>query len=210
MLTVWSDLLDPWAYVTLLRLHRTRDRLDANDLDFELRAWPAELTDGEVAAADTVCGDVGALAQLESAAFSAYQGPGWPASSIPAFEAQKWAFGLGQDVGERFDMALRRALFMHSHNIGRRDDLLAVAATEGLDADDLAGALDDGRHRADVKADVAAGQAAGVAEAPLVVLPDGTAHANPGTSYRRVRGLAIVEADHPSVYEEIVRVASID
>ncbi len=210
MLTLWSDLLDPWAYVAVLRLHRTRDRLGAGDVDFELRAWPAELLGDGPPAESQVRADVGALAQLESAAFSSYDGPAWPQSCLPAFEAQKWAFALGQDVGERFDLALRRGLFLHSHNVGRRADLLEIATTEGLDADGLAAALDDGRHRADVKADLAAGQAAAVAESPLVVLPDGTAHVNPGLSYRRVRGLAIIEGDHPSVYEEIVRVAAID
>ncbi len=210
MLTLWSDLLDPWAYVVVLRLHRARDRLDATDLEFELRAWPAELTGQGPPPGAQVRSDVGALAQLESAAFSAYEGGAWPTSSLPTFEAQKWGFGIGQDIGERFDLALRRALFLHSHNLGRRADLLAVASTEGLDADDLAAALDDGRHRAAITADVAAAAADGVDDAPLVVLPDGTAHLNPGVTYRRVRGLAIIDGDHPSVYEEIVRVASID
>lgn len=210
MLTIWSDLLDPWAYVAVLRLHRARDRLGATDLDFELRAWPAELTGDGPPSGSQVRSDVGALAQLESAAFSAYEGGAWPRSSVLAFEAQKWAFGLGQDLGERFDLALRRALFMHSHDLARRSDVLAVAATEGLDAADLAAALDDGRHRAAITADVATGVGEDLEGAPLVVLPDGAAHLNPGISYRRVRGLAIVDSDHPSVYEEIIRVAAID
>ncbi len=210
MLTLWSDLLDPWAYVVVLRLHRARDRIGASDLDFELRAWPAELHGGTPVPGAQLRSDVGALAQLESAAFSAYTGGAWPTSSLPAFEAQKWAFELGQDVGERFDLALRRALFLHSHNIGRRAELLAIAATEGLDATGLAAALDDGRHRGAITADVAAASEAGVDDTPQVVLPDGTAHVNPGVTYRRVRGLAIVDSDHPSVYEEIVRVAAIE
>ncbi len=210
MLTLWSDLLDPWAYVVVLRLHRARDRLGISELDFELRACPAELHSGEPARGSQVRSDVGALVQLESAAFSAYSGGAWPTSSLPAFEAQKWGFELGQDVGERFDLALRRALFLHSHNLGRRADLLAVAATEGLDADGLAAALDDGRHRAAITADVAAAREADVEDTPLLVLPDGAGHLNPGVTHRRVRGLAIIDSDHPSVYEEIVRVAAIE
>ncbi len=210
MLSLWSDMLDPWAYVATLRIHRARDRLRADDLEIDLRAWPAELAGGDPPDEHQVRSDVGALAQLESALFSQYAAPVWPRSCLPAHEAQKWALEIGQDVGEQFDMALRRAFFLHGHNLEEIADLAAVARLEGLDGDDLIAALESGKYRAAVQADVDAGHDAGVEGSPTVVLADGTLHHNPGIDVRRVRGLAIVASDHPSVYEEIVRVAAID
>ncbi len=209
-LTIWSDLTCPWAYVAVLRLHRTRDRLGADEVEFDLRAFPLETTEGGAPGESQVRADVGTLVQLEGSGFSLYEGATWPASTILASEAQKWGFSVGQDIGERFDLALRRGFFLHSHDLGRREELLAVAKTEGLASDDLAAALDTGRFRAAVAADAAEAAASDIEGSPTVVLPDGAAHFNPGIAFTRVRGLAHLEADHPSVYEEIVRTAAMD
>ena len=209
-ITVWSDLTCPWAYVAAVRLHRTRDRLQAADLDFEFRALPYELTDQPMPGEARVRNEVAALAQVETSLFSSYDGPGWPGSTLPAFEAQKWAYRLSQDIGERFDLALRRALFLHSRNIADRRHLQEVARAEGLDPDHLGEALDTAAHRKEVVADARDAEALGVGGSPQIDLPDGASHVNPGMTVSWVRGIPLIERDHPSVYEEIVRVGVMD
>ncbi len=210
MITIWSDIHCPWAYVALLRLHRMRDHLGADRLIFDLRSYPRELVDLELSRFEAAQHEVVALAQLEPTAFSALRSEAWPTSNLPAFEAQKWGFSLGQDIGESFDLALRRAVFLHGHNLSVRAELVAVAETEGLGAEQLAAALDDGRFRKTVMADLGDALAQGIEGSPQVALPDGTTHHNPGIAYRRERGIPIILADHPSVYEELIQVATIE
>ncbi len=204
VITVWTDMLCAWSYVAVARLHRARQRL-AVDVALDVRAWPAELTGGQSAGEAQLRNQAAALAQREPTLFSSYDGARWPATSVPAFEAQKWAYSLGPEIGEGFDLALRRALFLHSRDLSNATDLLAVAAAEGLDAEHLARALGSGQFRSAVTADVAAGQEAGVEGTAQVDLPDGASHLNPGMTHQVVRGIPIVEADHPGVYDDLVR-----
>lgn len=210
MITIWSDLYCPWAYVAVLRLHRMRSHLGADRVVFDLRSYPLELTDHRYLDTDLAHSEVVALAQLEPTAFSGHPGLSWASTRLPAFEAQKWGFSLGQEIGEGFDLALRRAVFLHGHDLSLRHELLAVAAAEGLMAEQLGAALDDGRFRKAVMADFADAQDLPIEGSPQVFLPDGTTHHNPGITYRVQRGIPIIEADHPSVYEELIQVAAIE
>lgn len=210
MITIWSDIHCPWAYVAFLRLHRMRDHLGADQLIFDLRSFQREPVAGTEINAETAKREVVALAQLEPTAFSALRSDAWPTSNMNAFEAQKWGFSQGQEIGESFDLALRRAVFLHGHNLGVRNELQAVAELEGLKADQLAAALDDGRFRKAVVADFNDALAQEIPGSPHVVLPDGTSHLNPGITYRTERGIPIVISDHPSVYEELVQVGTVE
>ncbi len=209
MITIWSDIHCPWAYVAVLRLHRMRDHLGA-DLVFDLRSYSRELADGAEISAETAKREVVALAQLEPTAFSALQSEAWPTSNLAAFEAQKWGFSQGQDIGESFDLALRRAVFLHGHNLGARSQLLAVAELEGLMADQLGAALDDGRFRKPVTADFDEARTHEITGSPEIVMADGTSHHNPGITYRTERGIPIIVSDHPSVYEELIQFGTVE
>ena len=209
-ITIWSDLTCPWAYVAGLRLRAARDQARAERVTFDFRAFPAELTDGKVHDEATVRNQVAVLAQLEQRAFSSYEGATWPASSLLGWEAQKWGYSLGQETGTDFDLALRRAFFLHSHDLSSRRELVGIATQEGLDATSLAAALDSGVHRSEVMADWAAAVQAGVVGSPQLDLPDAESQFNPGITHEVVRGIPIIHADHPSVYEEMIRIAAFD
>lgn len=210
VLRIWSDLRCPWAYVATVRLHRMRDHLSAEEVIFEHRAYPLELTDEGAPSEQATRAEMAVAAQLESSVFSAYDNPTWPSSYLAAFEAQKWGYSMGQDIGERFDFALRKAFFLHGHNLSMRNELLTVARIEQLSVDQLAGALDDGRFRKAVMADYAEAIDLGIEGSPQVFLSDGATHHNPGTTVRWERGLPIIESDHPSVYEELIQVSAVD
>ena len=210
MITIWSDIHCPWAYVAIVRMHRMRAHLGAERLIFDLRSYPRELIDPDSINGAKTQREVVALAQLEPTAFSALPDTAWPTTNLPALEAQKWGLSLGQEIGESFDLALRRAVFLHGHNLSVRGELLALAETEGLSADRLAAALDDGRFRKAVAADVDEARAQGVEGSPVFVLPNGTSHLNPGITYRLERGIPVIASDHPSVYEELVQFATVE
>jgi predicted DsbA family dithiol-disulfide isomerase len=206
-ITIWADIGCPWSYVACLRLHRMRDHLGITDVDFEFRARPTELGDAGPQAPSEIKAASIALAQVEHTAFTAYKGERFPTTLLPAFEAQKWGYSLGQEVGEGFDLALRRAMFLHSHDLSQRSHLLEVATREGLDATSLAKSLDSGAWRAAVMEDHEAARSLTVEGTPVVVLPDGSEHGNPGMTVEWIRGIPVIHDDHPSVYDDILRAA---
>lgn len=209
-ITIWADMGCPWSYVTMLRLHSVRDHLNADRVEFDIRALPLEFVDKAAPSPAQRRYEMAALAQREHTAFSAYQKRMWPTTLLPAFEAQKWGYSMGQHIGEQFDLAIRRGLFLHFHNISMRHELLAIAESERLEPGALAAALDDGRFRKDVTADYAAAKDTGITASPTVALQDGEVHVNPGMTVTWLRDLPIISADHPSVYEEIIRTAGLD
>jgi predicted DsbA family dithiol-disulfide isomerase len=204
VITVWSDMFCPWGYVTGLRLRKIRDELGV-DVAFDFRTWPLDVA-FKPQPASRVKAEIVALAQHEPNAFTLYQGD-LPTSSVLASEAQKWGYSYGDEVGESFDLAIRRALFLHSRNVGLQSELLAVATTEGLDAGALAGALSSGRFRSAVDADIREGRELPVEGSPTVVLPDGTVASNPAFEVNRVREIPIIVGDHPSAIADLLQQA---
>lgn len=77
--------------------------------------------------------------------------------------------------GRQHEMAerLMSAYFTEGRHVGRVDDLVALAAEVGLDADAARDALESNRHLADVRADQAQAQAYGIQGVPFFVI-DGT------------------------------------
>jgi predicted DsbA family dithiol-disulfide isomerase len=203
VITVWSDMCCPWGYVTGLRLRRIRDELQADSVSFDFRPWPLDIT-YRPHQPNRLRAEIVALAQHEPSAFTLYEGA-LPTSSVLASEAQKWGYTYGQEVGEHFDLAIRRAMFLHSRNLGLHSELLAVARTEGLDADTLAKALSTGAFRADIDADIAMAKEIPVGTSPTVVLPDGAAFSNPGFEVSRVREIPIITADRLAVFEDLIQ-----
>ena len=65
--------------------------------------------------------------------------------------------------------ALLKAYFVDGGHVGRVDDLADLAATVGLDHDDVVRALESGQYTAAVKADVAQAAAYGIQGVPFYV-----------------------------------------
>jgi predicted DsbA family dithiol-disulfide isomerase len=205
VITVWSDMFCPWGYVAGLRLRKMRDELGA-DVSFDFRTWPLDVA-FRPQQTSRVRAEIVALAQHEPSAFTLYEGD-LPTSSVLASEAQKWGYSYGDEVGEYFDLAIRRALFLHSRNLGLHSELLSVATTEGLDADALSEALSQGTYRAAVNADIVEGRALPVEGSPTIVLPDGTLFSNPGFEVNRIREIPVIVGDHPSTIADLVQQAA--
>lgn len=203
VITVWSEIYCPFAYLMMSRLVEAVESSDQR-IEIQSRAWPLELKNEKPFPAETVAAEIPALAQYEPDAFARPSGD-WPTTFLPAFEAVKWAYSLGTSEGVALDLAVRRAFFRDGANVSYRHVLLDVAEVQGLDRDGLAGALDSGRFRAAVMNDYAEAEKIGVKGSPTVILPDGASMVNPGMKIDWVRGLPIIVADDRLVYTELVR-----
>ncbi|HEX2221220.1 MAG TPA: DsbA family protein [Candidatus Limnocylindria bacterium] len=213
-IAVWSDLHCPWSHVAVWRLHDARRRLGLSEtVRFDHRVFPLELFNSEPTPFRTVSAEVPVCAQLAPrAGWQIWQGPltAWPVTTLLPMEAVQAAKDQGLAASEELDRALRVAFFGESRCISLRHVVLEIAsACEGVDVAALAAALDEGRARARIAADwrVASGDA--VRGSPHLFVADGGDWHNPGTRMHwegsEGIGFPVVDADDPSVYEEIVR-----
>jgi predicted DsbA family dithiol-disulfide isomerase len=211
---VWSDLLCPFAYVGLLRLRRARARLGF-DVAIEHHTFPLELFNGPHPRRGTDTEAVG-LGQIEpEAGFRVWTAADdlYPHTVLLAAEAVHAASAQGLAAGEELDLALRRAFWTESRSISHREVILAVAgAVPQVDVDELAAALDDGRHRKDVMADFAVAQTDAIAGSPTLRFADGTTVTNPGIEVHWegpwAAGFPVVDAHDPGVYDGLLERAT--
>jgi predicted DsbA family dithiol-disulfide isomerase len=179
VLTVFSDLHCPWAYVFSIRLRRARAGVGEPPVAW--RCWPLELVNQRGTPWQTLSQEIPVLTQLEPDHFAAPRRETWPSTMLPAMEALKVAGELGgPEAADHFDQAARRAFFLDRRDLSLRPTLADLAAESGLDRTRFLDAFDGGGHRRSVVADWQEGRRRGVQGSPQVFLPDGTAHFNPG------------------------------
>jgi predicted DsbA family dithiol-disulfide isomerase len=191
VLTVFSDLHCPWAYVLSIRLRRARTGVDRPPVAW--RCWPLELVNERGTSWDTLSQEIPVLAQLEPDHFSRPRRETWPSTLLPAMEALKVAGDLGGPrTADRFDELARRAFFLERRDLSLRPTLADLAAEAGLDRDAFVDAFDGGGYRRSVVADWQEGRRRGVEGSPHVFLPDGSAVFNPGVGgIDWVRGIPV-------------------
>ena len=93
MLTVFSDLHCPWAYVFSIRLRRARG--EASRPPVAWRCWPLELVNERGTPWETLSQEIPVLTQLEPDHFAPPRRETWPSTFLPAMEALKVAGELG-------------------------------------------------------------------------------------------------------------------
>lgn len=215
-IVVYSDIGCPWSHLAVYRLLRARTALGLDGavvLDHRVfalevvnrRPTPKLVLDAETVAVGSL--DPGAGWQLWQEAPASY-----PVTTLPAMEAVQAAKEQGLAASERLDRALRVAFFAQSRCVSVRSVILDVAEScDGVDADAVADALDDGRARRPMMDQHHAGMSPAVAGCPHVFLPDGDLH-NPGIEMHwhgeEGRGFPVITRDDPSVYDDILRRAS--
>src|SRR4029450_13584265 len=126
VLTVFSDLHCPWAYLFSIRLRRARTAVSEPPVAW--RSWPLELVNERGPPRETLSQEIPVLAQLEPDHFAPPRRETWPSTFLPAMEGLKVAGELGGPAAaDRFDEAARRAFFLH------RRDLAVRALLGGVD-----------------------------------------------------------------------------
>ncbi len=217
-LVLFSDIACPWATVVVLRL---RDARAALGLDGTLPilhlAHPLELLHEQPLTRRVIDAEIPICAAATPGfGWSLWQGrlDEYPTSSLLAVEAVQAARRQSEAAAEELDLALRTALFVRSRCITLRHEILAAAQRcPALDVDRLQHDLDHGVARAAVTRQGAAARAGAASCTGEVVLPDGTAHCNPGVQSdwlgpRLPRGVPVVQRDDPAVYRRLVASAA--
>ena len=208
MLTVYSDLNCPWAYLFSIRLRRTLER-QARPAQVQWRSWPLELVNERGTPWSIVSSEIPVVAQLEPAHFSAPDRDSWPSTLLPAMEAVKVADAVGGSAAaDRYDAAARRAFFLDKRDLSLRSTLIELAGETGLDRERFRAELDGGGQRRAVIADWHDGRERGVQGSPHVLLPDGSDVFNPGIgSVDFSRGIPIIKEVDQSIIEQLARAA---
>lgn len=117
---------------------------------------------------------------------------GWPATTLPAFEAAWCAFQQGEGIGREFDLRIRRAFFAEGRNIGKREVMLDLAREAGLDMGHFTRCFDNGAARAAVLEEGRLGKESfDVHGTPTIMLSDGTKLRHP-IAYARIQDDRIV------------------
>jgi predicted DsbA family dithiol-disulfide isomerase len=179
VLTVFSDLHCPWAYVFSIRMRRARVAVGRPPVAW--RCWPLELINRRGTPWQSLSQEVPVLAQLEPDHFSPPRRETWPSTFLPAMEALKVAGDLGgPEAADRFDEAARRAFFLDRRDLSLRPTLADIATEAGLNRERFLDAFDGGGYRRSVIADWEEGRRRGVEGSPHAFLLDGTGVFNPG------------------------------
>ena len=216
IIVVFTDVMCGWSTIAFHRFYRARaaagldDRLILDPQLFLLEdvnqmALNTKIIEGEKPV-------VGALAQeLEFKPWQ-HDPSEYPVTSLPANEAVHAAKEQSPHAAEQLDMALRLAFWRDSRCISMRHEILDVAAgCDRVDVDRLREALDSGRARGPMMRTYLGCRDA-VQGSPHFFLPDGTDVHNPGVSMHQVgkpgAGFLVVDADHPEVYDQMVRRAA--
>ena len=213
-IVVWSDIACPWAHVAVARLHRVRRELGLEaDLRLDHRAFPLELINERSTPKLVLDAEMPVAGALEpQAGWRMWQRPAWeyPGTVLLALEAVQAAKEQSLEASDALDRALRVAMFGDSRCIFLRSEILSVAEEcAAVDAGVLAKAIDDGRARRALMDQAVEAAGTTVQGSPHLFLPDGTDVHNPGVELhwegKKGRGFPVVDADDPSVYDDIVR-----
>lgn len=156
--TVFADVVCPFAHVGLRRLVAARAERGRSDVALHVRAWPLEWVNGTPMGGRAVAAKAADLrAQVAPDLFAHLDPDRFPATSIPALALTEAAYALGPWVGEAVALDLRTELFERGHDVSDPAVLAAVAARHGV-----TGPGDE----ATVRRDLEEGRARGVVGSP--------------------------------------------
>jgi 2-hydroxychromene-2-carboxylate isomerase len=168
MLEVFAEIACPFAHAGLAQFRAFREQRGLAAPRLRVRAWPLELVNAEPFDGATLAPKVEALrADVATDRFAGFDPDRFPTTSLPALISEAAAYRAGDDVGERFSLAVRRALFDDGEDVSDPDVLRRLRAAYGVDEPN-----DD--DEAAVHADYAEGQRRGVIGSPHFFTPDGS------------------------------------
>jgi predicted DsbA family dithiol-disulfide isomerase len=212
-IVVYSDIGCPWAHVAVFRLHRMRAKLGLEDeVHIEARSYPLEVINEQPTPKKVLDAEISVAGGLEpDAGWQIWQRPDFefPVTTLPALEAVQAAREQSERASELLDRALRVALFGKSEVVSMRHTILEVAQRcDGIDADALGEALDDGRARSIVMDQANEAEDGDISGSPHIFLSDGSEYFNPGVELswegEHGKGFPIIQSDDPEIYEEIL------
>ena len=208
---VYSDVGCPWANVAVQRLSRALlDKGLDGEIGIDHRAFSLELINDRPIPSDVLNAEIPTLRELEpSAPWPSGPGP-WrfTTSTLAALDAVQAAKEQSVEASVRLDKAFRRAMFVELAQLETPQQVIEIVRNvDGIDVGALEDALLAGRGRTRVRQHLAESQSGSVAGSPTLILPDGSAHHNPGISMHwedEPGERLVVDSDEPDVYARLI------
>ena len=203
---IWSDIACPWCFIGKRRFERGladfahRDQVEVTWHSYQLDPSIPEHYDGtELEYLSKRKGmPTDQVVQMLRTVEDAARGEGLDydfehlvvANSYPAHELLHLAKERG--VADAVKEALLSAHFEKAQDTGDREVLVRIGSDAGLDADEIRAALDDGRYRDAVAADIAQAAALGISGVPFFVIDGryGVSGAQPAELFTRALSTA--------------------
>lgn len=197
---MFADVSCPFAHVSLRRFVDRRREVGANQVRLRVRAWPLELVNGAPLTAAKVAAEVDDLrAQVAGDLFTGFDPGAFPASTMGILGAATLAYEQGAEAGERFNLAVRDALFERGAAIAERGVLARLAAECGIDR-----LPDEGDAAAAARADLDEGRRRGVEGSPHFFV-DGEAFFCPGLDIEHKGERLRITVDQDTVEQFLAR-----
>lgn len=202
---VWSDIACPWCYIGKRNLEnglaQTAEDDDAPQVEVTFHSFelapdtPVDFDGDEI---DFLAGHKGMPRERVQEMLENVTGVAAKAGLAYRFDILKHTntvkahellhFAKAQGAQEAMAERLMAAYFMEGRHVGRIDDLVALAAEAGLDADAAREALESERHLADVRADQAQAASYGINGVPFFVIDGkyGVSGAQPADAFAQI------------------------
>jgi len=169
LVEVFADVACPFTHVGLRRLVAARRERGLVRPVFRVRAWPLEWVNGvALQGADLVPKVVALRAAVAPGLFDGFDQRTFPASTVPAMESEAAAYRCSAEVGERFSLAVRDALFEQGEDVSDPQVLQWIRRQHGVPEPMAA-------DRLSVRSDFAEGLQRGVIGSPHFFTPHGDA-----------------------------------
>ena len=121
---VFADIACPFTHVGLRRFQAYRQEHGTTEPVLRVRSWPLELVNGEALDGPSLVPKIAALrADVAPDLFAGFDEHHFPATTLPAMAAEAAAYRQGLEVGERFSLAVRDALFEDGLDVSDADVL---------------------------------------------------------------------------------------
>lgn len=210
---IWSDIACPWCFIgkrrfeTALAQFPHKDQVTVTWHSYQLDPTLPEHYDGTELGylserkgmpADRVAQMFGHVAQVAAGEGLAYDFERVVvANSFRGHELLHLAKSKDASTADAVKEALLSAHFEHGQDIGARDVLVRIGTEAGLDAGEIAEALDAGTFRDSVEADIAQARALGIQGVPFFVLDNkyGVSGAQPAELFSQALETAWREAN---------------
>ena len=209
---IWSDIACPWCYIGKRHLEGGIAALGADAPEVEIEYHSFELApdtpvDFEGSEIDFLAHHKGLPAAQVEGMLERVTGIAAAAGLDYDFDALRHTKTLkahellhfAKSEGRQLELAERlfRAYFTEGRHLGRVDELVALAAEVGLDADDARRALESGRYASAVQADIAQAGAYGFQGVPFFVIDGkyGVSGAQPAEVFSQVLTQVVGERD---------------
>lgn len=130
---VFADVGCPFAHAGLVRFAAFRRQRGAEEPILRVRAWPLEWVNGKSHDGTTLTAKIEALrADVTPDLFAGFDEDRFPPTTIPAMISEAAAYRTGIHVGERFSLAVRRALFDDGLDVCDDDVLRGLRVANGV------------------------------------------------------------------------------